>query len=165
MQVPKRRSEQNVKRDSGPLMVTADGLARLKRTLDTVRAGLPAMIKEVERTKEHGDFSENAAYQDAKATLRRAHSRVASLEDRIKRSVIIEKTDSDTVQLGSTVVVEAAGKKFTFEILGPHEANPAKGRISDQSPLGKALIGQKAGDTVDVVLAERAVTYRILEVR
>ena len=167
MQVPKRRSEQSIKRDTGPLYITPEGLERLERQLERVQADLPRLIKEVERTKEHGDFSENAAYQDAKANLRRAHGRVSSLEDRIKRAVLIERgpNTSGTIQIGSTVVVEMAGKKIILEILGSQETNPTKGRISDRSPLGQALLGHAAGDTVSLSLPNGTVTYRILEVR
>lgn len=161
MQVPKRRSELNVKRDTGPLLITAEGLARLEKKVERLKSELPAMIKEVERTKEHGDFSENAAYQDAKATLRRTYNRIASTEDKIKRATVIEKAPSGEVGLGSTVVLEMSGKRVTFEILGPHEANPSAGRISNQSPLGQALLGRKVGEKVSVRSAE----YTIVEIK
>lgn len=166
MQVPKRRSEQSIKRESGPFLITAEGLARLEKQLNRLEKELPAMIKEVEHTKSHGDFSENAAYQDAKATLRRTHGRIASLKDRIKRAEIIEKTSAtDSVQIGSTVIVETNGKRFTFEILGSHESNPSKGRISNQSPLGQLLLGHKVGEEVALQLKDTSVVYKILEIR
>ena len=125
------------------------------------------MIKEVERTKEHGDFSENAAYQDAKHTLRRTHGRMDSLKDRIKRAVIIEKgkNASGKVELGSTVVLEKDGKPFTFEILSHHEADPSHGRISDSSPLGQALLGHAVGDRVALQLKAGTIDYNIIEIR
>jgi transcription elongation factor GreA len=167
MQVPRRRSEQFIKRDTGPFTVTAAGLQRLKDQLARLEKELPEMIAEVERTKGHGDFSENAAYQDAKHTMRRTHSRVASIKDRIKRAVIIEQgaNDSGTVQLGSTVVLEAGGRQVTFEILGPHEADPSRGRISDQSPLGQALLNHVVGDQVTLTVQAGEVVYRILEIK
>ncbi len=166
MQVPKRRSEQNVKRDSGPLLITSDGLGRLQRTLTRLERGISDMVKEVERTKEHGDFSENAAYQDAKATLRRTYSRIANIQDKIKRAQIITKgAQGGIIGLGSVVVLDAGGKRLTFEILGPHEADPSKGRISNQSPLGQALMERKAGDTVSVATKKGQTVYTIAEVR
>lgn len=167
MQVPKRRSEQSIKRESGPLMITAAGLARLKSQLTQLEGKIPAMIAEVEYTKSHGDFSENAAYQDAKHTLRRTYGRMDSIKDRIKRAVIIETgpNASGTVQIGSTVVLETGGKRVTFEILGYHEADPSHGRISDRSPLGQALLGHRAGDLITLELKDRTVDYRIVEVR
>lgn len=167
MQVPKRRSEQNIKRDSGPFLLTAQALARLKMQLADLEKQLPFLISEVERTKGFGDFSENAAYQDAKATLRRTHSRIESIKDRIKRAEIIEQgpNTSGKVQIGSTVVLETNGKRHTFEILGPHEANPSTGRISDRSPLGQALLNHAVGDEVVLELRAGSVRYKIIEIQ
>lgn len=166
MQVPRRRSEQSIKRDTGPFLVTREGLERLERTLERLQGHIPHMISEVEYTKSHGDFSENAAYQDAKATLRRTYNRIESIKDRIKRAEIIEKGPSTgKVQIGSTVVLELAGKKHTFEILGSHESNPAKGRISEKSPLGAALVGHEVGEEIVLNVKTGAVSYRILEIR
>lgn len=167
MQTPKRRSEQSIVRESGPFMVTPAALARLKSTLERLQKEVPALIAEVEHTKGFGDFSENAAYQDAKAALRRTYGRIENIKDRLKRAVIIEvgANAAGTVQLGSTVVLEANGKKMTFEILGPHEADPARGRISDKSPLGQALLSHEAGDEIDLKIKDGSVKYRIIEVR
>ncbi len=166
MQVPIRRSEQSIKRDSGPVMVTADGLARLQKELVELEKLPPALAKEVERTKEFGDLSENAAYQDAKHQLRRTYGRIESLKDRIKRAVIIEKTgNTGTVQLGSTVVLEFNGKRVIFEILGHQEADPSHGRISDRSPLGQALMGRKVGDQVSLEVKTGAIEYKIVEIK
>ncbi len=167
MQVPKRRSEAAIKRESGPFLVTADGLQRLHKTLLRLQGELPEMISEVERTKAHGDFSENAAYQDAKHTLRRTYGRIDNIKDRIKRAEIIEQGPNTTgkVQIGSTVVLETSGKQVTFEILGHHEANPSSGRISDQSPLGQALLGRAVGESVEIPVKTGSVTYHIIEIR
>lgn len=167
MQVPRRRSEQSIKRDTGTFLVTAQGLVQLQADLAQLESELPEMIKEVERTKEHGDFSENAAYQDAKHALRRAHARVASIKDRMKRAVIIEKdaNANGLVQIGSTVVLESGKKRVTFEILGHHESDPANGRISDRSPLGQALLNHAVGDKITLELKNGPVEYYILEVQ
>lgn len=166
MQVPRRRSEQAVKRDTGPIMVASATLTKWQNQVAKLEKDVPAMIKEVERTKEHGDFSENAAYQDAKATLRRTYSRIESLKDRIKRAILIQKpAATSTIGLGSIVVLETGGKRFTFEILGQFEADPAHGRISDRSPLGQALLGRTIGDEVALDIKSGQVKYRIIEVR
>jgi len=166
MQVPRRRAEQSIKRDTGPYLVTAAGLERLHKQLARLHASLPEMISEVERTKGHGDFSENAAYQDAKATLRRTHSRVESVKDRIKRAVLIEKDPKQAgiVQVGSIVTLKTNGKQVKFEILGSHESNPSAGRISNTSPLGQALLGHKAGDSVGLDIKSGRVEYNIISV-
>ncbi|MBI4281697.1 GreA/GreB family elongation factor [Candidatus Uhrbacteria bacterium] len=167
MQVPHRRSEENKRRDTGSVYLTTEGVQRLQEQLVEFQRGLPAMIQEVMRTKENGDLSENFEYQDAKHTLRRMHGQVASIKARIARAVIITKdaTPSTIVQIGSTVVVETAGKRVTYEILGSHESDPAHGRISDRSPLGALLLHRMAGDVVTLTTKIGSREYRIVEVR
>lgn len=166
MQVPQRKSEQFVKRDSGQVMITAAGLARLEQELKELEPQIPGMISEVERTKEFGDFSENAAYQDAKSGLRRAYGRIASLKDRIKRAVVIQNEPglAGKVQIGSKVVLECKGKQVTYEILGAHEADPSHGRISDRSPLGQALVGKSVNEKVTIQTKNGSIEYKILEI-
>lgn len=167
MQVPKRKSEQAVKRETGPFLVTVKAIEALKKDLSNLENALPEMIKEVERTKAHGDFSENAAYQDAKHTLRRTHGRIAQIKDRLKSAIIIEQDGkkNDTVQIGSHVTVETNGKKITFEILGSHESDPANGRISNVSPLGQLLLNHTVGEEVILKLKDSTLNYRIIEIR
>lgn len=102
--------------------------------------------KEVQRTAQMGDLSENAAYQMAKTQLRRALSRIITLEDRLSRAIIIQTTQSNTVQIGSTVQLESSGQEIKYRILGSLETNPKQGTISYLSPLGSALIGKAVGD-------------------
>lgn len=165
MRVPKRKSEEKIKHDSGPFLITQEGLDRLKQELADLEAKVPALIAEVEHTKSHGDFSENAAYQDAKHNLRRTYGRMASITGRIKRAFIIEKSENmDSIQIGCKVDLELKGKQVTFEILGSHESNPGQGRISNVSPLGKALMGHKVGDQVQVSLKDSVIIYTIIKI-
>ena len=167
MQVPKRRSEQYRRSDTGSVYLTAEGVRQLHEKLAVLQRGLPALIAEVMRTKENGDLSENFEYQDAKHTLRRTHGNVASIKARIARAIIIKKDahPSGIVAIGSTVVVETSEKRTTYEILGSHESDPSHGRISDRSPLGTLLLGHSAGDTVTLTTKTGSRAYRILEVR
>lgn len=166
MQVPRRRSEQKIQRDTGPFLVTEAGLARLHKTLKRLEDAVPAMIAEVEYTKSHGDFSENAAYQDAKHTLRRTYGRIESVKDRIKRAQIIKKdeTKSGIVQIGSVVTLETKGKRVVFEILGSHESDPGHGRISNTSPLGQKLLGRSVGDVVSLDVKASSIEYKIIAI-
>ncbi len=165
MQVPKRKSELLRKRETGPFYITQKGLDKLVVEQAELEGKLPGMIAEVEYTKSHGDFSENAAYQDAKHTLRRTHGRIASLKDRIKTAIIIEQgKKSDTVQLGSKLVVEVNGKKLDLEILGSHESDPGKGIISHVSPLGKVLIGKKINEVASLQLDSGEILYKVLAI-
>jgi len=168
MRVPTRKSEQLAasKKQEEDLHMTPAAIQRMANELDRLLSqDRPHMIKEVQRTAEMGDFSENFAYQQAKHALRRINARIMTLEDKIKRAIPIVKSESDTVQLGSTVVVEADGRPLTFEMVGPHETNPTRGRISHQSPLGQALIGRPTGDKVTVVIGGREIVYTIVEVK
>lgn len=162
-----------------PVYLTEEGLRRLKEKLARLKRVLPDFIAEAQRTAEYGDRSDNAEYKEAKSILRRTHRQILSINDQIKRVVIIKSgtNASGTVQLGSIVVLEAEdGTQSTFLILGSRETNPAKGRISNQSPLGAALINHSKGDIVTIHLpppmsggrlgAEGdSRKYRIIEIR
>ncbi len=159
----------------GPLYLTKDGLRRLNDKHARLKASLPELITETARTAAYGDRSENAEYKEAKSQLRRTHNQIWSIEARLKRVQIIDerRNTSGIVELGSTVVLETNGsagspqawKHVTFQILGPHETNPDKGRISHVSPLGKALMHRKKGDAVKIATENGSRIYRILEIR
>lgn len=168
MQFPKKRkSDELRKQDDGPIHLTEEGFKHLQEKLERLKRTLPDFINETQRTAAYGDRSDNAEYKEAKSILRRTHWQILSIQDQIKRAVIIVSglNAFGTVQLGSTVVLDIDGLQKTFQILGSHETNPAKGRISHQSPLGAALMNHAKGDTVTVQTASGAKKYRILEIR
>ena len=153
---------------NSPVHLTPAGLKRLQAKLERLKQSVPHLVSEAARTAAYGDRSENAEYKDAKSTLRRTYRQISGIEDQLKRVAVIdvEKNASGTVQLGSTVVVESQkGARKTFQILGSQESAPAEGRISDQSPLGAALLGRAKMDTVMVQTASGVQEYRILEIR
>ncbi len=120
---------------------------------------------EVARTAQMGDLSENAGYQFAKQNLRRINDRITILEERLKTAIPIDQSQSDgKVRIGSKVIVSVKGKQMDFEILGSVESNPFKGKISYSSPLGAALIGHAAGETVSVKTDKQQVDYDIVSV-
>jgi len=175
MQIPRRRSDEFNVRDDGPLYLTEEGSKRLKEKLAHLKSALPNFIAEAQRTAAYGDRSDSAEYKDAKSTLRRTHRQILNIQDQIKRVVII-KTGPNTsgkVQLGSTVLLEImdsarspqAGEQKTFQIVGPQETNPDKGRISYQSPLGAALMSHGEGDSVTIETGSGRKEYRILEIK
>lgn len=117
---------------------------------------------------EEGDISENSGYDDARAKMGAVESRIHELEDLLLKAVVVEENtlETETVTLGSTVVVEdAAGKARTFVIVGTHEVDTLKGHISDESPIGQALMGRRPGDRVNVVLPRGSATFTVREVR
>lgn len=168
-QISRRKSDELTKQrgNTGPIHLTKDGFERMKGQLACLKKSMPELISEAQRTAAYGDRSDNAEYKEAKSSLRRAQGRIFNLEDQLKRVVVIEpdKNISGTVQLGSTVVLEVGGKQKTFQILGPHETDPANGRISYKSPLGAALMNRAKGNTVTIRTESGAKIYRIVEIR
>jgi transcription elongation GreA/GreB family factor len=175
MQVPRRKSEELKPRDTGPVYLTVEGFRRLKERLSHIERSLPELIAETQRTAAYGDRSDNAEYKEAKSALRRAHWQILTIQDQIKRVEIINTgaNSSGSVQLGSTVVLEenrpSAGSglrtRKTFQIVGPRETDPPKGRISHVSPLGSALMNRKTGDDITIRTENGSRTYRILDIK
>jgi transcription elongation factor GreA len=147
--------------------VTEAGLAQLKEKLAYLKRVLPDRAAEVARTAAYGDRSENDEYKQAKGTLRRTQHQILTIEDQIKRAAMIkpDTNASGIVQLGSTVTLEMNGTEKIFQIVGPHETDPAKGRISHLSPLGAALMHKKPNDIVALTTGAGEQTYRIIEIK
>ncbi len=168
MQFPKKRNSEIFRKyDTGPIYLTAEGLERLHAKLERLRKELPALAVEAGRTAAYGDRSDNAEYKDAKANLRRTSWSILSIENQLKRVKVIDPSQNTTgiVELGSTVVLEVEGKQKTFQILGSHEANPSRGAISNESPLGVALISRKKGETITIETLRGEQKYKILDIR
>ncbi len=167
MQFPKKRTSEIFRKgDDGPLHITEEGLQRLREKLVQLEDSLPHLASEAQRTADYGDRSENAEYKDAKLNLRRTRGQILNIQYQIKRAVIIKSgpNSSGTIQIGSTVVLETDGKKKAFQIVGSHETNPEKGRISYKSPLGAALMNHKEDDTVSIQSPSGSREYRILKI-
>jgi transcription elongation factor GreA len=147
-----------------PAYLSKEGLAKLREELDELvnvrRAEIAARIHEA---KEHGDVTENAEYEDAKNQQAFVEGRIQSLSALIKNAVMIDENHSTThVQIGSTVEVESEDGSERFKIVGSAEAAPANGKISNESPVGRALLGRKKGDKVVVSVPAGDYTYKII---
>jgi transcription elongation factor GreA len=145
--------------------LTETKFTELKSKLERFKAGRPRLIEEVKRLASDGDFSENAAYQIAKGKLRGLNQRILETEDLLKRAIIIKPAGHATVQIGSTVIVEIAGRRKALTILGSAETDPAKGVISHKAPVGSALLGRQIGETVKIKLNNKVVEYKIISVK
>jgi transcription elongation GreA/GreB family factor len=148
--------------------LTPAKIQRLKDDLkDLKEVQRPDAKEKMQAAALDGDFSENAAYQDAKWRLRKINTRILSLTERINHAIPIEQGTDATgaISIGSTVVVSANGKTHTFEVVGVQEANPSKGRISHLSPLGSMLLDRYEGDDVVVLINDEEVIYHVEEVR
>ena len=138
--------------------------ALLNEIKDLEEVKLPAAIKRVAKARSLGDLSENFEYHDA----RDAHATIADLiidlKDTAKRAVIIKKNNVKGVDIGKQVRVAVNGSEHVFAIVGEWEANPAEKKISNESPLGVALLGKNVGDKVEVEAPAGKVTYTIKEI-
>lgn len=127
-----------------------------------VRQAIADAIKEA---KEQGDLSENAEYSEAKHQQNENDARIAELEGILKDSVVAAKRKSSLiVGIGSRLIVKMNGKEINFEIVGSNEVDPAQGKISNESPLGKEFIGKGKGDKVEVVTPAGVVKYEIVSI-
>jgi transcription elongation factor GreA len=135
------------------IYVTEEGLEKIKAELEHLKSERREEISErLELAIAHGDLSENADYDYAKQEQAFVEGRIKDLEDSLRRAKIIEHDGRiDRVRVGNTVTVVEVGfedEPESYHIVGVHEADPGNGRISNESPIGRALLGSKAGDTV-----------------
>ena len=149
-----------------PVYVSAEGLKRIQAELDELKSVERQKVAErIHAAMEFGDFTENSELEQAKNDQAFLEGRILTLEQMVKKAVVIdEKTHHDKVEIGSHVMVEADGTPEQYVIVGSAEAAPAEGRISDESPVGKALMGHRAGETVRLVVPAGAVEMKILAV-
>lgn len=150
--------------------MTAGGFESLETELRHLKSvERPAIIKAISTAREHGDLSENAEYHAAKERQSFIESRVMELEDKISRAHVIDvsKLSGKDVKFGATVKLldEDTEDKITYQIVGEIEADVKAGRISITSPLGRALIGKKTGDTIEVNTPGGGKSYEILSVK
>ncbi|HOK34629.1 MAG TPA: transcription elongation factor GreA [Candidatus Paceibacterota bacterium] len=150
--------------------LTAEAYKKLKEELEYLRkVKRKEIAQRVQEAKELGDLSENADYQKAKEDQAALESRIIELEEFLKRAVIIQPKKTDRVEIGSIIEVEnlsqSTSKKQVFTIVGSHEAQPLEGKISNESPLGKAFLGKKVGEIADVETPKGKVQYKILKIK
>jgi transcription elongation factor GreA len=151
-----------------PTYLTAEGKRKLEEELEFLRTVRRYEVaKLIQDAKEGGDITENAGYDEAKNEQAFVEGRILTLEALLARVSLIEESSSaGKVTIGSTVtLLETDGESESFQIVGSAEADPTRGRISDESPLGKSLLGHRAGDHVMVHAPDGAREIAIVEVR
>ena len=147
--------------------LTAEGFQKLRTELDHLRLVRRLQVAEhIRIAREDGDLSENAGYDAAKEEQAIVEGRILTIEGILRNASIIEESgQSNTVRVGSKVTVREDGyDREVFHIVGPAEVNPAEGRISNKSPLGRALLGTKVGDSVEVNTPAGLSTFTVLEI-
>ncbi len=146
--------------------LTKERLEEFKEELETLKNQKRVEVAErLKQAKEYGDLSENSEYAEAREEQANVETRIAELEDLLKKAVTIQMTEGgDTVTVGSTVTVRKGEKTMSYTIVGSYEAMPEEGRISDESPLGKAFLKKKVGDTVEVTTPAGPATYEVVKI-
>jgi transcription elongation factor GreA len=137
------------------VILTPEGLEKLQEELETLRTTRRREVAErIKEAREFGDIAENSEYDDAKNEQAMVESRIAQLEERVRGAQVIDKSEipTDKVQIGTLVHVkdEKTGKSVKYTIVGSAEANPGESRLSNESPVGRALMGHKRGEIVSV---------------
>ena len=146
------------------LPMLAEGYERQLAELKALREERPRIVDAIEEARAHGDLSENAEYHAAKERQGQVEAMVGDLEDRISRAQIIDPTtlSGDRIIFGATVsMLDDDDKPVKYQIVGPYEADAKIGRISYASPLGKALIGRKVGEEVEVTVPSGDKSYQV----
>jgi len=149
-------------------IMTSDHLKKLQEELELKKTvGRDQAAEKISEARSHGDLSENAEYDEAMNDQAMLEARIAELEEMIKHAVVQDESEmpSDRVHVGSKVRIEANGKEYAYTISGATEADPFNGRISDESPVGKAVMGLKVGEKGEAILPNgTTVIYTVLEI-
>lgn len=146
--------------------LTKERFEELKKELEVLRSEKRREVAErLKQAKEFGDLSENSEYSEAREEQSRVENRIFELEDILKKAVIIKTGEAgDRAVIGSIVSVKKDSQVFRYRIVGSNEAKPEDGKISNESPLGRAFLDKKVGESVQVATPGGPVTYQILKI-
>jgi transcription elongation factor GreA len=147
-------------------IISQDGYNKLKEELEYLTTVKRREIAQrIEKAKELGDLSENAEYHEAKEAQAFNEGRIAEIKALLKNVTVVENDNNkDVVGMGSKVTVEVNGKKKVYTIVSFNEADPIEGKISNESPIGKALIGRKKGEVVSITTPRGEMEYKIIKI-
>lgn len=140
---------------------TQEGYEKVEEEYAQLQKNRKGAVEELNIAREMGDRSENAAYKTARANLSRIDSRLRYLKMLLDRGEVVEKRADGVIGLGSKVELESRGKAFSYVLVGSHESDVFKGKLSASSPLGKALIGKNKGDKVIINTENGEIIYNI----
>lgn len=130
--------------------ITKEGIVELEKELTELKGRRGPIAERIADARSLGDLSENADYDAAREEQGQVESRIAEIEDILLNAQIIGPKKSSKVVVGSKIELKTNGKKVAYMLVGPVEADPLNGKISDESPIGKALLGKKAGESVEI---------------
>ena len=150
---------------SDVVYLTKSRLVELENELIVLKtAGRKYIAEKIAEARAHGDLSENAEYDSAREEQGLVETRVAEIEDILMNAEEIKSRKSSKIQLGSTVELKTGAKKFSYTLVGPVEADPLSGKISNESPIGVALLGKVVGDKATITTPKGDTTYTIVSI-
>ena len=146
--------------------LTQAGIDELKAELATLISERSEVAERIKTAREFGDLAENAEYSSARQEQEKAENRIGEIENILQNVAVITQPKGDSkVQLGSTVKLKSDdGKTKQFQVVGTVEADPLNGKISDESPIGMALLGKKSGEDVEIKTPAETTSYKIVEI-
>lgn len=155
--------------DNKQVKLTEDGLKQLEEELEYLKTKKRKEVsKKIKVALGFGDLSENSEYDEAKNEQAQVEARIVSVENMLKNAIVIDESERDTskVELGATVTIHDIefDEDITYKIVGSTEADPDEGRLSDESPLGKSLMGKAEGEMIDVDAPAGVIQYKILKI-
>lgn len=144
--------------------ITKEGKAELEQELEQLKGRRGEIADKIAEARDYGDLSENAEYDAAREEQGLVETRIAEIEDIVQNAEIIVSAKKGVVGLGSVVELKKGDKTVTYTVVGPVEADPLQGKISNESPIGEALMGKKVGETVVITTPKGEIEYEVITV-
>lgn len=144
--------------------ITEAGKRELEDELATLKGRRGEIADKIAEARDYGDLSENADYDTAREDQALVETRIAEIEDILANAQIIKANGKSTIGVGSTVELKSGGKSVTYTLVGPVEADPMEGKISNESPIGLALMGKKVGENATITTPKGEIVYEIIKV-
>lgn len=144
--------------------ITAQGKKELETELAELKSRRGAVADKISEARDFGDLSENAEYDAAREEQGLLESRIAEIEEILLNADLIKGGSKSKVSLGSKVELKTGNKTISYTIVGPVEADPLEGKISNESPIGEAIFGKKVGDSASITTPKGNVTYKIVSI-
>lgn len=146
------------------IYLTPEGKNKLEIELKNLIARRPEISGRIERARDMGDLKENAEYHDAKDEQGMAEGKIREIQDILNQAQVVKKTAGGAITVGSKITAIVNGITKNYEIVGANEANPLQGKISNESPLGKAFFGRKVGEIIEVQVPAGKMLYEIKKI-
>ncbi len=144
--------------------ITEVGKKELEAEIEMLKGRRGEIADRIAEARDYGDLSENADYDTAREDQALVETRIVEIEDILANAEIIKAKSSSRISVGSTIELKSNDKTFTYTLVGPVEADPLEGKISNESPIGEALMGKKVGESVTITTPKGAIVYEIVKI-